>query len=70
LSFDKYLVLFQEKIIFGETIYLILSNMKKVALISFTIGLALSLSSCYKHSVCATYVNNDVKIEKTVSDDM
>lgn len=44
--------------------------MKKVALISFTIGLALSLSSCYKNSVCATYVNNDVKIEKTVSDDM
>lgn len=44
--------------------------MKKVALISFAIGLALSLSSCYRHSVCATYVNHDVKMEKTSNDNM
>lgn len=44
--------------------------MKKVALVSFVIGVAMSLTSCYKHSVCATYVNNDVKVEKTTSNDM
>lgn len=51
-------------------IYFNLNSMKKVALVSFVIGLAFSLSSCYKHSVCATYVNNDVKMEKIANDDM
>ena len=39
--------------------------MKKV--IKLTLALAVTtvlMSSCYRHSVCATYVNNDVQLEE------
>lgn len=37
--------------------------MKKAALL-IGLALALGLSSCYRHSVCATYVSNDAPTEQ------
>lgn len=44
----------------------------KVLLISFVMGLGLTLSSCYKQTVCTTYTNNDVdiKVEKQEADNI
>ena len=39
--------------------------MKKIAVILIGLVFALGLSSCYRHSVCATYVSNDAPVETT-----
>ena len=44
-----------------------LKTMRK-AVILLGIGFVLSLSSCYRNSVCATYVKQDVKVEKSIEE--
>ena len=44
--------------------------MKNVIKLTLALVVAtMVMSSCYRHSVCATYVNNDVKVEKAVQVD-
>ena len=44
--------------------------MKKSILVLAVGVVAISLSSCYRHSVCATYVKEDAKIKKEVVKDL
>ncbi len=44
--------------------------MKKSLLVLSVVVVAVALSSCYRHSVCATYVKADQKVEKEIVKDL
>lgn len=44
--------------------------MKKVFVIIAALGFTVGLSSCYRQSVCATYVKHEQKIDKTIQEEV